>query len=158
MDRRDLLERAASGVNLTLHIGHVNMEQSTIDALHGMLGKVDSVLLFPDREVLDRRGIRSLLLRTFRDNVPVIGYSDSLVRAGALAAVYSSPDSLGTETAELLVQEIIALSPDRWPPPYHPEQFSIGVNRDVARSLRLSLPSDREIEARLRAGENTRVH
>lgn len=73
-----------------------------IDALNSSLSESDVLLALPDPSVYNARTIKSILLTTYRHRTPVIGFSESFVRAGALAAVSSSSEQLGKQIAELI--------------------------------------------------------
>jgi len=75
-----------------------------------------------------------LLYMAYQRNIPVIGYSPALVKAGAVAAVSSTADNIGQEAAEIINQ--ILQSP-RYPniQARYPKYFSVHLNQRVAKSL-----------------------
>jgi ABC-type uncharacterized transport system substrate-binding protein len=73
------------------------------------------------------------------------------VRAGALAAVYSSSKQLAKQAAEIALKS--QQSPSLLPPPQAPKYFSIMVNYQVARSLNIALKSNEEIYQKLLEAE-----
>jgi hypothetical protein len=119
------------------------LEKSTVggDALHGdlsaLLDKSDVLLALPDAQIYNSYTIRNILLETYRRNVPLIGYSASLVKAGGLMAVISTPEQIATQTLATITQ---LLATGQFPAPEYPQQFEVVVNREVARSLNLNLP------------------
>lgn len=153
-EQADALHAAARAADLELRVERVNGEHGDpVSALQALLPDVDALLAIPDPTVYNRYTIRPLLLATFRSRVPVIGFSESYVRAGAVAAVYSTPEQIGRQAAEL-AEAFLGGDRTRLPPPADPEHYSVGVNRDVAELLGLPLPDAAELETRLRGERN----
>ena len=65
------------------------------------------------------------------------------MRAGALAAVYSTSKQLAKQAAEIAIRS--RLAPSDLPPPQLPKYFSIMLNYQVARSLNIPLMDEDEI-------------
>ena len=65
-----------------------------------------------------------------------------------MLAVYSKPDQIGRQVAEVLKHQI--RNPGALPQPAFPSYFSIQSNRSVSRSLGIALPSDRVLINRLK--------
>jgi len=77
----------------------------------------------------------------------VVGFSEALVKAGALVGLYSSSKQVGAQGAEMASR---ALAPDgALPPPQWPRQFTVRVNYSVARSLGIVLPDEAMLAAAL---------
>ena len=106
----------------------------------------DVFLALPDPRVINADTAQNVLLTSFRMRRPVVGYSAAYVRAGALAAVYSTPQQIGTQTGQI-VRAILGGSP--LPAPQFPKQFSVSVNHKVARSMGLELDDDDVIRNRI---------
>jgi ABC-type uncharacterized transport system substrate-binding protein len=103
----------------------------------------------PDPLVFNKGTVQSLLLTTYRYQDPVIGFSQAYVKAGALAAVYSSPEQIGRQTGEALVR-VLAGRALLLPLPEYPKYFSVSVNYQVARSLGLSVGDEALIYQKLK--------
>ena len=84
--------------------------------------------------------------------MPVIGYSAAYVRAGALAAAYSTPRQIGQEAAQVARQ---LWRGGALPTPRYPRNFSIAINRPLAESLGLNLPDEAAVQQRLQALESS---
>nr|HPR06509.1 ABC transporter substrate binding protein [Denitromonas sp.] len=93
------------------------------------------------------------LLTAYRHRSPVIGFSPAYVRAGAVMAVYSSPEQMGQQAAEMAVQSLLG---NPLPEARHPAYFSVSVNPHVARSLSIDLPDAATLEAQIRRQEGAR--
>ncbi len=135
------LRRAAIHRDLVLRIEPLENERELARLIRRLFPRSDALLALADPGVYNRRTLKNLLLASYRQDLPVIGYSRSLVRAGALAAVYTTPSQLGLQLAETLVTWL--QDPDHaLPPPRHPDYFVVDVNRPLARALGLTIPHD----------------
>ncbi|MEJ2345301.1 MAG: ABC transporter substrate binding protein [Gammaproteobacteria bacterium] len=147
-DQKARLLAAARARHLQLELRQVNDERELYQALQDVLAHADMLLSLPDRAVYNSHTIRNILITAFRYRKPVIGYSESLVKAGALTALYSTPQQIGRQLAEILLRR--ARDPQRrLPPPQAPEYSSVAVNYWVAQSLDIELPTHSEIERRI---------
>lgn len=139
-DRLPELERQAKAHRVTLVSAVLDPSRKLVAQLEEILENADILLLaFPDPEVLTRTSAQSIFMTSYRYRDPVVGYSQSLSRAGALLTVYSTPSQIGSQAAEVLNS---ALGGDRLPSGLWPRYFSISINGHVARSLNISVPSE----------------
>lgn len=136
-----------------LSLSHVTLsgEERLITALENVLSDAELLLAVPDPLIFNRNTAQSLFLTSYRYRVPVLGYSRSLTRAGALLSLHSSPAQIGRQAAEW-VRGAIQGVPVNLPPPAHPAYFSISINEQVARSLGFTLLPEAELEKRLGGG------
>lgn len=136
-----------------LGLVHVTLsgEERLITALENVLSDAELLLAVPDPLIFNRNTAQSLFLTSYRYRAPVLGYSRSLTRAGALLSLHSSPAQIGRQAAEW-VKGAIQGVPVNLPPPAHPAYFSISINEQVARSLGFTLPPEIELEKRLGEG------
>jgi ABC-type uncharacterized transport system substrate-binding protein len=106
----------------------------------------DALVSIPDPSAYIRNTICAILLSTYAAGIPVIGHSAAMVTAGSTAAVYASPADVG----EAIARRIIGFeSHGRLAPTGFGDVYSIAVNRDVAHSLRLDVPDEDALRARL---------
>lgn len=145
------LDDALRAQRLNLVHGTLTSEERLIHRLESVLSGVDVLLAVPDPLVFNRNTAQSLFLTSYRYRVPVLGYSRSLTRAGALLSLHSSPAQIGRQTAEWVSQALEGPSL-RLPTPAYPAYFSISINEQVARSLGFALPTEAELERRLGGG------
>jgi ABC-type uncharacterized transport system substrate-binding protein len=110
----------------------------------------DAILAVPDPAVLTPNSAKWLLYTAYQRGIPVIGFSKSYVTAGALGAVYSTPEQIARQAAEMVAR---AAQDSAWNigPSAYPRYFNVALNRTVARSLRLDVPEDEELLRRLNA-------
>lgn len=88
------------------------------------------------------------MITAYRYQDPMIGFSQAYVKAGALAAVYTTPEQTGKQVGEIAMRalggKVVLLSP-----PKYPKHFSVSVNYQVARSLDISIGDEADILQRL---------
>ncbi len=146
------LEEALRAQRLTLVHATVTADDHLIAPLETVLAEADLLLALPDPLVFNRNTAQSLFLTSYRYRDPVLGYSRSLTRAGALLSLHSSPAQIGRQAAEWIGNAMQG-NAVHLPPPAYPSYFSVSINDQVARSLGFTLPSETDLEKRL-AGEN----
>ena len=147
----DELDEVLRTQRLSLVHGTLSGDERLITSLENVLSGAELLLAVPDPLVFNRNTAQSLFLTSYRYRVPVLGYSRSLTRAGALLSLHSSPAQIGRQTAEW-VNGAIQGGSVKLPPPAYPAYFSVSINEQVARSLGFTLPPEAELEKRLGAG------
>lgn len=126
---------ALSGVGLSVMVEDGG-ERGVSAGLQALLESSDLVLAIPDPAIFNSQTIAGILSSGYRRRIPLIGFSPAYVKAGALLALYSTPQQVGRAAADAL-REALAGRP--LPAPHAPREFTVTVNQDVARSLGLSL-------------------
>jgi ABC-type uncharacterized transport system substrate-binding protein len=120
---------------------------STLDDL---LENCDVLLAVPDNTIYNGVNIRNILLSTYRSGIPFIGLSQSYVTAGAIGAVFTSPE----QVADQVASTIIGFTSSRaLPAPQYPQEFTLSLNTEVARSLSIELQSIDTIRLRMNSAE-----
>jgi ABC-type uncharacterized transport system substrate-binding protein len=110
----------------------------------------DVLLALPDATIYNRNTVYPVLLTSYSARVPVIGFSAGMVTAGAAAAAYMSPEDAGSALFDA-VQGYLATG--SLPPAGPSGHFSVAVNEDVLRSLRLPPLSAKSLRARLKESQ-----
>ncbi|MBI5461826.1 MAG: hypothetical protein HY941_06540 [Gammaproteobacteria bacterium] len=120
-----------------------------IQALTPLLEQAEVLLALPDPAVFNRASLQAILLTTYRSGVPVLGFSQAYVRAGALAAVHSTAQQIGRQAGDWLAE--LARS-GQWQlgAPRYPTYYSVSVNRQVAQSLGIHVADEATLLAQLR--------
>ncbi len=119
-------------------------EVSSIETLFAQRMPVENaLLLLPDPQTVNRRTVKPLVLGSYRYGVPLVGYSQALVKAGALMAVHSTLPDL---EAQLVLAVEDYFYRHRLPAPRYAEGFEVTVNYQLARALKLSLPTENKLK------------
>ncbi len=69
------------------------------------------VLMIPDAQVYNANNVQHLLVWAVREKHAVLGFSDKVVNAGALAGIYADPAEVGRQCAELAHEVLNGRSP-----------------------------------------------
>lgn len=143
------LQQEAARRRLKLNLETVVRAEEVASALRNALSESDVLLLLPDSLAFHAGNAQNVLLTTYRYRLPVLGFSQGLSKAGAVAAVYSTPAQIGRQGARMA---------SRWkpeggdlPPSQHADEFSVAFNPYVARSLGVVLPDLGEVRRRVGA-------
>lgn len=124
----------------------INNEHDIYPAIQRMFAEPGALLATADTAVFNSQTIPSILLSAYRRRVPVVGFSQSYVKAGAVVALYSTPSQIAQQAAEIVRQ---ALAGQGLPSAQYPRYFQVGVNARVAKSLDLQIDTETAIRERL---------
>lgn len=139
--RQDVAQRGGSLVDR-----QVRSAEELFPGLESVLAGSDVLLAIPDSMIYSSSNIRNILLTTYRHSVPLIGLSQAYVNAGALCAIFSTPEQLAVQASSVVIS--FARS-GHLPEPQYPATFTVAVNLQVARSLGIALPSQEAIRIRM---------
>ncbi len=142
--KRSELEQLGLKLGLKIYFQIVEDDSTLGLDLKALMQDSNLLLALPDARIYNKETIFNILLSSYHNQTPLIGFSAAYVKAGAIAAIYSSPQQIGTHLGELLYGVVAARSEDL-PESSHAKYFSISVNRGVAKSLDISLPSEENI-------------
>lgn len=143
------LQQAAGNLHLKLETEFVANEGGLLPAMSELFGRTDFLLALPDSSIYRRDSIRAILLTSYRYRKPVIGYSQAFATAGALAALYTSPQQSAQQAAELV--KTLSVPVRYLPTPQYPSDFAIAINGAVAQSLELTIPDEPTLRRQLRS-------
>jgi ABC-type uncharacterized transport system substrate-binding protein len=141
------VKRLLAEKNVHLHDRAVDGTQSLNDALESILSESEVLFVLADPVVYNAGTIRNILLTSYRKQVPLIGISQAYVKAGALCAIYSTPDQIAAQAAEVVRHYSES---GKLPPAQYPKEFEVSVNTQVARSLDISVKNAAQLHEELR--------
>jgi putative ABC transport system substrate-binding protein len=102
-----------------------------LDAIGGLRGSVDFIWCLPDRSLYQGPTVAALALAALRNRVPLIGFSEGLVRAGALVGFYPDYRDVGAQAGESALRLLTSGHAAR----EYPRKVRTAVNDRVARVL-----------------------
>ncbi|MDE2430265.1 MAG: hypothetical protein KGM99_16200 [Burkholderiales bacterium] len=146
-DQLPSLQTAAKNAGLILHLETVNSDADLLPTLRHLLGNSDVLLAVPDSAVYNRNNIPSILLTSYRQQIPLFGFSAAFVKAGALAAVTSSGAQISKQVAEIINN---LQASNGLPAPQYPRYYSVILNSQVSRSLEIVVEDESTLEQKLR--------
>ena len=141
-------EREARALGLSLKSGFLRGTRGSVPILQELMDGRDAILAPWDRDAFNAQNARVILLTTYRAGVPVLAYSAAAVEAGALAAVFSTPEDIARQVAEWLLQQ--KTKEIHLPVQRAPLYFDVALNPQVARSLKQDMPDRSMVLQRMR--------
>ncbi len=142
------IRNIAQTLGIDLRVEDVTPSDNLIRKLILALDNSDALLALPDPFVFNRKTARNILLTTYRHRAPVIAFSSSYVKAGAMAAVHSSPALIARQTGEVIAG-IINSTDKILPAPAHAKYTLVSINENVARSLGVTYRSVEHVQQEL---------
>ena len=142
----DALRKEAAGLGLTLRPVWVADRRDVVPALKRAQRRLDLLITVFDPAIISTQSLRQILYFSYNRHLPVIGYSQAMVRAGALAAIYSDAEQVGRQAAETLI-EALDQEPFSLPPSAFPDYFKISCNEAVRAYFNLPADCDLKISS-----------
>lgn len=132
-------EKLAPAVNLNIQAYQIDRPQELPDALENLADRADALWGVTDPMVFNPETAKSLLLFSFRHQIPLIGHSTPWVKAGALYALDRDYSDIGVQCAEL-ASKILGGQAAGSLPPVPPRKVRYTLNRKTAEQMKLELP------------------
>ncbi|WP_210545668.1 ABC transporter substrate-binding protein [Rhodoferax sp. PAMC 29310] len=129
----------SAGFQLTESV--VAPEEPLFPALKRVLDEADVLLAFADPVVFNGNTVQNILLASFRARVPLVAFSPAYVRAGAVLALYVTPNQIGQQVASL-ARGVLLQGKSLPIAPIYAQNFTVAVNEHVAHSLGLNITPD----------------
>jgi ABC-type uncharacterized transport system substrate-binding protein len=130
-------------------------QSDSIESLHrdlqSVLQRSDVLLAIPDVQIYNSSTIRNILLESYRKGIPIIGFSPAYIRAGALCAVFSTPEQIAIQASNIAKQ---FSETNRLPSAQYPSDFDVMVNQQVAHSLGIQIKESSELLRWMKAAES----
>lgn len=139
------LKEESKQLDYSLYIESAKENDEVAQAAKQLFRNIDALIAVPDPIIYNKQNAKWLLYMSYRQKIPVIAYSESFVKAGALAAIYSTPEQIGFQLGELLQQHVVsndmALTQSE-----HPKYYKTSINSTVAKSLNITIPDLTNVE------------
>ena len=136
---------------VTEHIKDPALISASIKSLNTA---VDVLLTLPDPVIYNKSTIRGILLSSYRKKLPIIGFSKAYVKAGAIAAVYSKPEQISQQLADISHHFLKTGSFQK--PLHYPKDFSVALNKKLAKSIGINMKNETVIIKRIKKAERPR--
>lgn len=133
---RPLLQAAAS-TGMKLLLTKVSPQDNVVRALH-RIGDFQVLLAVADSQLYTPDSLRAVLESTYRQGLPVIGFSPATVSAGTLATTCSDVSDVAADLIDW-VDGLRNTGPTMPGEARHCRYWKIKVNESVARSLGITL-------------------
>jgi ABC-type uncharacterized transport system substrate-binding protein len=146
------LKRKVAERGSTLIAESVSSSEDVFASLNNVLEKCEVLLAAPDNTIYNNSNIRNILLSSYRHETPFIGLSQSYVTAGALGAIFTTPQQLSDQVAATITS---FAHTGELPKLQYPREFTISLNPKVASSLGIELPSTEVIRNRMNSANRS---
>lgn len=107
---------------------------------------IDALWIVPDPMVCRPAIIKRLLLKSYRQRIPVMGISSSYVKAGALLALVCDYEDIGRQSGEVAAKILSGLPPSKTEITI-PRSTKLYLNKSIARRLGIKIPKNIIAEA-----------
>jgi putative ABC transport system substrate-binding protein len=142
------VQKQASLFDITIEYDVLASDKTAADQLTPVFNNSQFFLATVNPSIITRTTAKWLLYYSIRNRKPVLAYSRAWVKAGALAAVYSSPEDTGQDIGEQLI-DLFKKRPISLQEPRYPLHFSVITNPSVARSFDIRLADNDELKQRV---------
>ena len=142
----DRAKREAARQGLEMVAVSVRERGEVPEAFRKLTGEVDALWSFPDTTVYSREAAQFILLFSFRNRLPLMGFSRGYVRAGALFGLYADYADVGRQLADV-AHEIIGGRSPRQIPISPPRRHSMALNLRVSEALGTKIPREAHKDA-----------
>jgi putative tryptophan/tyrosine transport system substrate-binding protein len=132
----DAYSRAASGVGLQPIRHEVAGLKDFAGAVRSLVGRVDALWLVPDPSLINAETFKFLVQTSFESKLPLVAYSQAMVKAGALLAVEAEYADMG-KRAGATGRKLLGGDANATP---EPPDGALYVNRRSAGLLGVTLP------------------
>ena len=129
--------------NAVGNIALIKTQKATLLETLSRMDRYSAVIAIPDSTIWDRDSYRLVVRSLYSQHKVLIGFSENLVNAGALASLYYTDDDYLDE-----LKKFIANLTEHTTVGY-PTQYKLAVNTRLARSLDIYIPGSREILAHI---------
>lgn len=131
-----LLAEQQQGWELNVQV--LGEKQKVLKVLNSVFRKSDVLLVLPDRANFNQSLAKLAIALSTRYRKPIVAYSDAYTQVGALVSMFSSPEKIGEQTAEIAMRHLDGELLKKGQ--HHaPKGFDISINPSVERALRVNL-------------------
>ena len=136
--RQPELSKYISQSGLQPQFVSIGAKDNPIHKIEPVLSRSDVFIPIPDSRLINIATAKWILHLSYRYKVPVIAFSKSYLKAGALAAIYSSPADVARDAADWLIKPRSETVGNL----YKPVHYSLDFNKSVAANLKIKLEKE----------------
>ena len=141
---------------ISLNTAQLDPQHNPVKILEPIMSNSQAYIVLPDKADFNRSTARWIIFLSYRHGIPVIGYSNRYIDAGALASIFSTPEQIGQQTAELVIDQL--RNPTAILPFEFPKYYVVRINDKVKRSLGFSQLDETEISHSLKELETSQAN
>ena len=130
----------------SLYADEVNANVTLFQELQELLKHSDVFLSLPSPTIFNSSTLRNILVSTYQAEVPLVGFSSSYVKAGAMCAVFSTPPQIASQASAAILK---FADTGALPPAQYPKLYEVAVNERVAQSLNIKILGADELQHKM---------
>lgn len=140
------LKLKSAEYGFSLYADEINTNVSLFQEIQELLKHSDVFLSLPSPTIFNSSTLRNILVSTYQAGIPMVGFSSSLVKAGAMCAVVTSPAQIANQASAVISG--FGLS-GTLPAAQYPKFYDVVVNERVAQSMNITIQSSEELKAKM---------
>ncbi len=137
------IQAEAAALGFAADVMECSGPKELLEAVRGLRGRVNALWCLPSRSLYEPASVRELILESIRNGLPLVGFSEAFVRAGALMGFFPDYRDVGAQTAELARRYQAGQLLRR---KERPRTIRTMVNDRVVRALGIELSGGSEVE------------
>jgi ABC-type uncharacterized transport system substrate-binding protein len=137
-DRQAELSKYIVASGLRPQFVAIDAKDNPIHKIEPVLSRSDVFIPISDSRLINIATAKWILHLSYRYKVPVIAFSKSYLKAGALAAIYSSPGDVAQDASDWLIKSKAESVGNLSKPAY----YSLKFNKSVAGNLKIKLETE----------------
>lgn len=110
-----------------------------IEGIASFKGKVDAILLLPEKDLISSKAIEDIFLFSFINKIPVIGISEKYVKTGSLFSLVFDEAAIGRQIGRLAM-DVLMKGSAAGMPPMPPDRFKLYINKHTAAAMKITIP------------------
>jgi hypothetical protein len=134
----------AKTVGMTLLVAECPRPEKLLETFLSLKGQVDFVICPPDGTLFNSTTVRPLILASLENRLPVVGFSESFARTGAVASVYPDYYEVGVQAGEAARRFLEGSS---LPANEGPRKVKVAINPRVARLMGIRLAPKKDLDS-----------
>jgi putative ABC transport system substrate-binding protein len=132
---------AAKSAGLSLIVTPVLSEKDVPRAVSDLFDQIDLLWLIPDSTVLTPQSIAFILLSSLEHRLPIVTFSEDLVKMGATASISPDYKAVG-ETLGKLTQRVLKGEDVRKIPLEYVKKNRLTINKKTAQKIGIEIPKE----------------
>lgn len=137
-NQRDRFQAIAFELEFELAFDSISRESNPLEVISPIFDQCDIFVALPDEALINRNLAQWALHLGFKKQIPIIGFSNSYTKAGALASIFTSPENVSRQSLEWINGYLRQADTSTWKA-LSPEYFTITINNRVMNALGLRL-------------------
>ena len=135
IQKKEWLEGFIKDISMRPKFVAITASDNPIHKIEPVLSRSDVFVPISDSRLINIATAKWILHLSYRHKVPVIAFSKSYLKAGALAAIYSSPADVAQDTVDWFEKYGAGKKGGL----YKPNHYSLEFNQSVAANLKVDL-------------------